>query len=140
MKPVTVNFLYLAISHINKLKFALIRKAGLLAICCTASVSAHALQLGKHRGAAVIGQPLNIAVQATIDSADELAAGCLDADVFYADNRVEKSRVRISTEKSGANPLEALIRIRATAVIDEPVVTIYLRTGCSQKIDRKSVV
>jgi hypothetical protein len=104
------------------------------------SVSVYGLQLGKHRGAAVVGQALNIAVQATTDNADDLAPGCLDADVFYADNRVDKSRVRITVEKSSGNAQDALIRIRATAVVDEPVVTIYLRTGCTQKIEKRYVV
>ena len=120
--------------------FAISGKACLLAAMCIASSSIMALQLGKHRGAAVIGQALNIAVQATIDSPDELGAGCLDADVFYADNRVDRSRVRVSTEKSAGNPQEVLIRIRATLPIDEPVVTVYLRTGCVQKMEKRYVV
>lgn len=120
--------------------FAISGKACLLAAMCIASSSIMALQLGKHRGAAVIGQALNIAVQATADSPDELGAGCLDADVFYADNRVDRSRVRVSTEKPAGSPQEVLIRIRATLPIDEPVVTVYLRTGCVQKIEKRYVV
>ena len=100
----------------------------------------HALQLGKHRGAAVIGQPLNIGIQATVDSPDELAAGCLDAEVFYADNRIEKSKVRVSNEKTAGGSRDALIRIRTTVPIDEPVVSIYLRTGCVQKIEKRYVI
>lgn len=100
----------------------------------------HALQLGKHRGAAVIGQPLNIGIQATVDSPDELAAGCLDAEVFYADNRIEKSKVRVSNEKTAGGSQDALIRIRTTVPIDEPVVSIYLRTGCVQKIEKRYVI
>ncbi len=112
----------------------------LFAICFGAWSSSQALQLGKHRGAAIIGQPLNIGIQATIDSPDELAAGCLDAEVFYADNRIEKSRTRLSSEKSGTAPQDVLIRVRTTVAIDEPVVTIYLRTGCVQKIEKRYVV
>lgn len=99
----------------------------------------HALQLGKHRGAAIVGQPLNIAIQAVADSPEELAPGCVDAEVFYADNRVEKSRVRVTTEKDG-NRQELTLRVRTTVAIDEPVVTIYLRTGCLQKIEKRYVV
>ncbi len=115
-------------------------KIFLIALWICASSSSQALQLGKHRGAAIIGQPLNIGIQATIGSPDELAAGCLDVEVFYADNRVEKSRVRVSSEKSGTNPQDVLIRVGTTVAIDEPVVTIYLRTGCTQKIEKRYVV
>ena len=124
IKPVPVR-----IGHLSALL------AGLLAFG-----PGHALQLGKHRGAAVMGQPLNIAVQAVVDAPDDLAAGCLEADVFYADSRVLKSRVRVSTEKSSASAQEVLIRIQSAAPIDEPVVTVYLRAGCQQKIEKRYVV
>ena len=102
--------------------------------------ASHALQLGKHRGAAVMGQPLNISVQATVDGSDDLAAGCVEADVFYADSRVQKSSVRVSTEKSSAGGPDALIRIQSTLPIDEPVVTVYLRAGCQRKVEKRYVV
>jgi hypothetical protein len=123
-----------------KAALAFLGKLALLGIWIGASSSSHGLQLGKHRGAAVIGQPLNVTIQATIDSPDELAAGCLDADVFYSDNRLEKSRVRVSSEKAATGPQDYVIRVRSTIGIDEPVVTIYLRTGCAQKIEKRYVV
>ena len=124
IKPLPVRMVYLT---------------ALIVWSMTASVG-HALQLGKHRGAAVMGQPLNITVQATVDSADELAAGCVEAEVFYADSRVQKSRVRISTEKSAVNTQDASIRIQSSQPIDEPVVTVYLRSICQQKLEKRYVV
>ena len=124
IKPLPVRMVYLT---------------ALIVWSMTASVG-HALQLGKHRGAAVMGQPLNITVQATVDSADELAAGCVEAEVFYADSRVQKSRVRISTEKSAVNTQDAVIRIQSSQPIDEPVVTVYLRSICQQKLEKRYVV
>lgn len=112
----------------------------LLVACSLSAETSHALQLGKHRGAAVMGQPLNITVQATVDGPDDLAAGCLEADVFYADNRVQKSRVRISTEKSAASAQDVFIRIQSALAIDEPIVAVYLRAGCQQKIEKRYVV
>ena len=105
-----------------------------------AAIPSHALLLGKHRGAAVIGQPLNVGISATVENPDELGAGCLGAEVFYADNRLETSKVRVSSEKTGTGPRDALIRVRTTVPIDEPVVTIYLRTGCAQKIEKRYVI
>jgi hypothetical protein len=123
----------------SKMALAFFGKVFFLAMGIGAASESGALQLGKHRGAAIIGQPLNIGIQATVDSPEELAVGCVDAEVFYADNRVEKSRVRVSSEKSGIGA-DALIRVRTTVPIDEPVVTIYLRTGCVQKVEKRYVV
>ena len=124
IKPLPVRMVYLT---------------ALIVWSMTASVG-YALQLGKHRGAAVMGQPLNITVQATVDSADELTAGCVEAEVFYADSRVQKSRVRVSTEKSTVNTQDAVIRIQSSQPIDEPVVTVYLRSICQQKLEKRYVV
>lgn len=145
MNSRTLNFLTLNLFKSTpargiKAGSALCGKIFVLALLFGISSQSQALQLGKHRGAAIIGQPLNIGIQATIGSPDELAAGCLDVDVYYADNRVEKSRVRVSSEKSGTSPQDVLIRVGTTVAIDEPVVTIYLRTGCIQKIEKRYVV
>ena len=124
---------------IKPIKFRLFYLSGLLVLLMTTTMG-YALQLGKHRGAAVMGQPLNITVQATVDSPDELTTGCLEAEVFYADTRVQKSRVRVSTEKSASNAQDVAVRIQSSLPIDEPVVTVYLRSGCQQKLEKRYVV
>ena len=98
-----------------------------------------ATSLGRHRGAVLIGRPLDISVQAVLDAQEDLSSLCLDADVFYADNKLDKSRVRVTAEKASPTSQDALIRIRSAAVIDEPVVTVYLRVGCQQKTERRYV-
>ena len=102
--------------------------------------SSSAVSLGRHRGAALIGRPLDLTVQAVLDAQEDLAALCLEADVFYADNRQEKSRVRVTAEKATPAAQDALIRIRSSTLIDEPVVTVYVRIGCQQKVERRYVV
>ena len=98
-----------------------------------------AASLGRHSGATLIGRPLDITVQAVLNSQDDIANLCLDADVFYADNRLDKSRVRVTAEKASTGALDAVIRVRAAILVDEPVVTIYVRVGCQQKIERRYV-
>ena len=102
----------------------------------TASV---AMSLGRHSGAALIGRPLDISVQAVLESQDDASNLCLEADVFYADNKLDKSRVRVTLEKSASAPQQGLIRIRSAVLIDEPVVTLYLRVGCQLKTERRYV-
>ena len=105
-----------------------------------AAANSIATSLGRHRGAALIGRPLDISVQAVLDAQDDVSGLCLDADVFYADNKLDKSRVRVTAEKGASGPQDAVIRIRSTSLIDEPVVTIYLRVGCQQKTERRYVL
>ncbi len=59
--------------------------------------------------------------------------------MFYADSQVLPDRVQIRTEP-GSSPQEATLRIRSTAIIDEPFVTIYLKSGCAQKLTRRYVL
>ncbi len=98
------------------------------------------MSLGRHSGAALIGRPLDLSVQAILDEREDPQALCVEADVFYADTRLERSRIRVSTEPVSLADKSVLIRIRSAVLIDEPVVTMVLRTGCQQKIERRYVV
>ncbi|MEO6018069.1 MAG: hypothetical protein ABIP46_12505 [Polaromonas sp.] len=98
-----------------------------------------ALSLGRSRGAVLIGQPLDISLQVTLGPGESDTGSCLDADVFYADSRLEKSRVRVALEKSSATR-EDLVRIRTSTPIDEPVVTVHVRAGCTQRTEKRYVM
>jgi hypothetical protein len=109
-----------------------------VALICVA-FSSEALTLGRIRGAALVGQPLDMAVQVQLDPGEDASALCFDADVFHADTRQDPGRVRVVVEEM--TPAHtANVRIRSAAAIDEPVVTIYLRTGCGQKSTRRYVL
>ena len=105
-----------------------------------AATSSSAVSLGRHRGAALIGRPLDISVQAVFDAQEDPAGLCLDADVFYGDSKLGKSRVRVTTEKISSSAPESVIHIRSSVPVDEPVVTLYLRVGCQQKAEKRYVV
>ena len=112
----------------------------LLALTLLAAGSSMAMSLGRHRGVALIGRPLDISILAVLDAQSDPAALCIEADAFYADHQLERSLVRISTEKALSNPLDTIIRIRSSVLVDEPVVTLMVRVGCQQKIERRYVV
>ncbi len=118
----------------NKSAFAL------LILTLFATGSSIAMSLGRYRGVALIGRPLDISVQAVLGVQDDPAALCIEADAFYADNRLDRSLVRVSTEKVLSNPLDTLIRIRSSVPVDEPVVTLTVRAGCQQKTERRYVI
>ncbi|MGE0497058.1 MAG: FimV family protein [Ramlibacter sp.] len=107
-------------------------------ILLLAAVNAFALTLGKPRGAVLIGQPLNLAVQVRLDPSDEVSSACFEADVFHADNRVSGTRVSAVFEPGTGG--DGVVRVRSSALVDEPVVTVYLRAGCSQKVTRRYVL
>ncbi len=108
-------------------------------ILLLAAVSSSALTLGRIRGAAWIGQSLDVAVPVRLESGEDLSALCFEADVFYADSKVDPHRLRISPGP-GAGAHEATVRIRSAAAVDEPVVTIFLRVGCAQNVTRRYVL
>ena len=110
---------------------------GGLWLCATAG--ALAITLGPNTRTALIGKPLDISVQVMLDAGEDLAALCLDADVFYVDRHLDKSRIQVVAEMS-VNAPESRIRIRATSPVEGPVVTVHLRAGCVQKTARRYVV
>ena len=98
-----------------------------------------ALTLGRVRGAAVVGQSLDVSVQIQLNADEAATALCLEADVFHADARQDPSRVRVTAEPT-AQPNTVNARVISLAFIDEPMVTVYLRAGCTQKSSRRYVL
>lgn len=110
---------------------------GGLLLC--AALSSSALTVGRMRGAAWLGQPLDVTIQVQYDETESLAALCFDAEVFHADTRQEAGRVRVSVE-SGAQAYTAQVRVQSAVAVDEPVVSVYLREGCVSKTARRYVL
>lgn len=98
-----------------------------------AAVGSSALSLGRARGAVVLGQPLSLAVEVRVDSPDEATAQCFRAEVLHGDLAVDPNRVRVIVQAPGAGSQDAVIRIRSTAIVDEPVVGVVLHALCGQQ-------
>lgn len=98
-----------------------------------------ALTLGRLRGSALVGKPLDVQVQAQLGEGDDAAAPCFSAEVFHADTRQEASRVRVLAGPVGPDQTLSL-RVLSSAVVDEPVVAVNLHVGCSQNISRRYVL
>lgn len=103
------------------------------------ALTSHALTLGRARGAAWIGQTLQVSVSVTLEPGQSADGQCPEADVFYADTKVETNRVQVSLE-SGNQADTFILRIQTSTPIDEPVVTVYARVGCSNKTARRYVM
>lgn len=101
-----------------------------------AATAAGAVTLGRAQSAALIGRPLEASIAVNLDgvAAD---ATCPEAEVFYGDSRVDPSLLTVRLVTSGGAPT---ILLRAAKPVDEPVVTLYVRVGCDQRLMRRYVV
>lgn len=120
-------------------RFVIVRFFIIGSVLLATATSSLALTLGRTRGVVWVGQPVEVTVPVRLEAGEALADLCFTADVFYADSQVLPDRVQILTEP-GSSPQEATLRIRSTAIIDEPYVTIYLKSGCAQKLTRRYVL
>ena len=104
-----------------------------------AMADVHALSLGAARGEAVVGQPLELGFELALDAGTDVNAACVTAELFYGDTRIDASRVRIVT-RQGSQPLQATVQLSSNVAVNEPVVSVLLRAGCSPAISRRFVL
>jgi hypothetical protein len=110
---------------------------GAVALC--AATGSEALTLGRARGGALLGQPLELSVSVQSAADESLSTACFEAEVYYGENRQDAARVKVSVSET--SPGQALsVKVTSYAAVDEPVVTVYLRGGCGQKTTRKYVL
>ncbi len=118
----------------RKYKFAIL---GVAALC--AAVNSPALTVGRARGAVLVGQSLKLTVPIRAEPEEDASALCFEADVFYGDTQQDASRVSVSSDFSKVS-LSGNVYVSADARVDEPVVTVYLRSGCQHKTTRRYVL
>jgi len=100
--------------------------------------AASAAGLGPGSSSAVLGQPLDFAVQVRLDAAEPLSAACVSAEVTAGDRRLPASLVRAVVEMTSLDT--ARVRVLTEPSIDEPVVSIQLTVGCAVRLSRRYVV
>lgn len=108
-------------------------------ILLSTAVGSQAATLGRYSGAAVIGRPLDVRVQALLGPDEDVSSICAQADVFYGDNQVSPGAVRVNTQKSTPDA-EASVRVQSSVPVDEPIVTVYVRAGCTTPFSRRYVL
>ncbi|MEN9467431.1 MAG: hypothetical protein RL081_1432, partial [Pseudomonadota bacterium] len=88
---------------------------------------------------ALLGQPLDVTVPVQTSGDEDPAQTCFEADVFYGDGHRESGQITTSVQ-SGASSQMVQVRIRTSARVDEPVVTVYLKSVCGQKTSKRYVL
>lgn len=94
---------------------------------------------GPRPGAVLLGQPLKLTVLIQTDPQDDPYSQCFEADVFYGDSKQDASRVTVSSNVTAGSQSGTVV-VNASARVDEPVVTVYLRAGCEHKTTRSFVL
>ena len=111
--------------------------AGIVLLVTTTVASS--LTLGRVRGTALLGRSLDLSIQSTIEAGESLPeASCVTAEVFYGDTRISPNGVSVIPERVSTGELR--LRVRATTVVDEPVVTLFVRSTCSGSSSRRYVL
>ena len=98
-----------------------------------------ALTLGSPQGPVWIGRSMDVALALYAEAGEDMAALCLEADVFYADTRQDPRGVSLSF-KAGLPGQPAMLRIASAALVNEPMVTLHVRAGCVHKTSRRYVL
>jgi len=98
-----------------------------------------ALTLGSLPGPVWIGRSMDVALALYAEAGEDMAALCLEADVFYADTRQDPRSVSLSF-KAGLPGQPAMLRIASAALVNEPMVTLHVRAGCVHKTSRRYVL
>ena len=107
-------------------------------VAALAVTASSAAGLGSGAASAVLGQPLDFAVQVRLDAGETLGPECVAAEVSAGDRRIPPALVRTVVEATG--PDSARVRVLTQSSIDEPVVGIQLSVGCTSRISRRYVV
>lgn len=98
-----------------------------------------AVSLGPVRGTALVGRTLDLSVLVRLDANDDAAALCAEVELSYSDTRIDAAKINVRTTAT-AEPGQALVRVTSSAIVDEPVVNLNLRAGCSARNSRRYVL
>ena len=108
------------------------------------AMPASALTLGRMQGGAWIGQPLSlvVGVQASADAPD---LTCYRVKVRYGDMDLRANQITLDYVSSGSGQPQGagsapLLRIRTTATVNEPTVTVQVDSVCAQRVSRTYVL
>lgn len=117
-----------------------LRTAILALLGSAAASNVVALGFGSVPDSTVFGQALDLRVPLHLDPASGALPGCLKAEVLLGDQRLPEAMLRLSIEpddrSNGANRL----RLRSSAVVLEPLVSVQLSVGCHASVTRQFVL
>ena len=112
---------------------------GIFAALLLSTSYSNALTLGRIRGTALLGKPLDVSVLVQYAPGEEVGADCFAADVHYGEAAVERSRITL-TSLPGSQPNTQVVRVLASGGVDEALVRLTLRSVCGLKTQRSYTI
>ncbi len=95
------------------------------------ALTAHALGLGRMQASALLGKPLDARVSLLLGNGETLESRCVQVDSFAGDLRLP---VLTEINATGNDPH---LRVRSTAALNDPVVTVIVSVGCESVQTRR---
>ena len=94
-----------------------------------AATHASALTLGNTQGNVQLGSPLDLVFHVQADPGQTVQSSCVSADIWMGDTALNSSQVVLTAQDKS-------VRIRTTAPVFEPLITLKLSAGCAGAISR----
>ena len=123
----------------EKMKHSNLRPAVLAIFSLIGASNVGALVIKAPDKGAVLGRAVEFNLRATLAPGEDVSTLCIKADVLQADTPIPPSKVRVQFLGDGA-VRQGLIQISSAVVIEEPVLSLVIRSGCSQQVTRKFVI
>ena len=95
-----------------------------------------ALGFGRAVSDAVLGQAFTFTVPINVDPGERFGLDCMSTEVYYGDVQVLPNAVRTDLQRGTADNTW-IVRITATAPVEEPIVEVALSAGCERRFTRR---
>ena len=112
----------------------------LLTTAVLVSSLAQALTLGNLTGSVLVGRTLNLTVPIQVEQGAASGTQCTQVDIFHAETRLDRSVVQTSWQALDTKSSSGVLKIVTTVPVDEPMVSVHIRAGCSDKTERRYVL
>lgn len=101
-------------------------------------VAAHcaALTITSPQGAVYIGRALDVRIPSKLEADDAVDNLCLKAEVRYGDELLPDRLVDVALSRNGDG--SGVLRVRSTRVVNEPIVSLSVQSGCHTSVFRRS--
>jgi pilus assembly protein FimV len=113
----------------------IIRRVTFLATSIVLSTAGHTVTLGDLRGSAVLGQPLDVSAWIGVGDGEAISEDCLSAQLTFGDFPQPSPKLHLQKSATSAAPT-SLVRITSSVAVNEPVVTVVLRSTCGATTSR----
>ncbi|MDE2048306.1 MAG: hypothetical protein KGJ44_07860 [Betaproteobacteria bacterium] len=92
------------------------------------------MSLGRLSGAPILNAPFTATVALTLAAGESITDECARAELYNGDERINARDVRVQVLGDGTT---RQVRVRTTARITEPLLTVYVEVGCGNQVSRR---